>query len=128
MSQDILGNSIEIDMVGGRPLGEVTEEKKAEAGNKVKEAIRHRNQLLMELQEGNNPFLKIVLSKYAARLAHLASKDDMCRTFEEMLSALNYEINVAPRVAEHKARQILGDLPLPEFEEPAAPDGIPAEK
>jgi len=120
-----MGTGVDTDIATGRPVAESVAARRHEAVHKVNEARKESIDLLAELH-GGNPVLEILVEEYVAILSGVASKNPRCQAIERILAKMRHKVEVAPVVAEHQARRLMG----PQLEQflitRAAPQGIPA--
>jgi len=125
MAHQVMGSGIDVDMVTGQPASKTGGKKQAATG-KLAQAIEKRNQLLIDLDSGGNSIVQLVFERLAKRLQFLALQDPECKVLEGILRDLHYHVELAPLLAEHRIRHLLGEIPFTLEKETAPENGIPA--
>lgn len=100
-------SGISIDMVTGKPVNRRAEDQRTQA------EIR-RNQVLSEAtavqrEIAGSPILSILYQRYQERIRILAGNDPECRVIEQLAQELRHKYEFAPRLAQDRLDQILGE-------------------
>ena len=124
----MLESGIDTDIVSGRPTAEKrAKPKEAEAVIGYRKTVLEALDLAAELQKGS-PILALMVRQYRERLSALAAQDPECQMIEKAILAMRVTLEVRPRMAEERMRQMVGPHlePFIDLGDQVAPDGIPA--
>ena len=104
---DLMDNSgFDVDIVTGKPLVSLNQEKGRAAEAAHHQTIQDSLQLVAELSQG--PTLAILSQLYTERLNELAKQDATCQLIERIITALRYAVDMAPKLAEGRMKQAMG--------------------
>jgi hypothetical protein len=111
----MLESGIATDMLTGRPVDEKVQKKKAKASKAFRDANKTALDLTSELHQGS-PVVALLAKQYQDRLAVLANEDTECQTIVKMLQSLRSTLELVPRMAEERMRQVVGSTLEPFIE------------
>ena len=103
----MLGSGIETDIETNRPLAMKARKKKAKVTQGYRDAVSGAMDLASELQKGN-PVVALLARQYKDRLLALAETDPECQAIVRLIQSLRSPLELIPRMAEERMRQVVG--------------------
>lgn len=100
---------VDVDIVTGKPLSQVKQERKHELLRTAEEAKHKAMQIVNDLSTPmGKELMNLVYEGLVNRINFLVKEDTECQVYVEILRKLKQEIDVAPRIAELSIRNYIG--------------------